>query len=197
MIIYIHGFGGSGKGAKASAFRKHYTDKGVDFLAPSLSYTPQLAISTLDEIISTCKNRDIKLIGSSLGGFYAIYLANKYNLKTVLINPSTNPMKTLYKLIEERNGKALNYFDLSEFDFNLNHILMLKNYYVRELKKENFLLMLQKDDDVIDYKSSKKYQNRHKNQVNEYKNALKAIYNKSVKGYLVYLLESGVEIDEV
>jgi len=155
MIIYIHGFGGSGKGAKASAFRKHYTDKGVDFLAPSLSYTPQLAISTLDEIITTCKDRDIKLIGSSLGGFYAIYLANKYNLKTVLINPSTNPMQTLSKLVEEKNGRALNYFDLSEFDFNLNHILMLKNYYVRELKKENFLLMLQKDDDVIDYTIAK------------------------------------------
>jgi predicted esterase YcpF (UPF0227 family) len=64
-------------------------------------------------------------------------------------------MKTLSKLIEERKGRALNYFDLSEFDFNLNHILMLKNYYAREIKKENFLLMLQKDDDVIDYTIAK------------------------------------------
>ena len=155
MVIYIHGFGGSGKGVKASLFREHFKQKGVKFLAPSLSYTPTLAVSTLEEIIQNCNNNNIKLIGSSLGGFYAIYLANKYNLKAVLINPSTNPMQTLGKIVKEQNQRALNFFDLSYFDFNLNHIYMLKNYYTKDIKKELFLLMLQKDDDVIDYTIAK------------------------------------------
>jgi len=153
MVIYIHGFGGSGKGTKAQLFRKHYNQKGVKFLAPSLSYVPQLAVSTLEEIITTCNSEDIKLIGSSLGGFYAIYLANKYNLKAVLINPSTKPNSTLKRILEE--GRALNFFDLSYFDFNLNHLYMLKNYVVAKPKEELFLLMLQKDDDVIDYSIAK------------------------------------------
>jgi predicted esterase YcpF (UPF0227 family) len=149
MILYIHGFGGSGKGFKAAQFRKYYEDKGIAYLAPSLSYVPTLALSTLEDIIKNCKDKDIKLIGSSLGGFYAIYLANKFNLKAVLINPSTKPNATLERILSD--GKALNYFDLSYFDFNKNHLYMLKNYMVPKPKQELFMLMLQKDDDVIDY----------------------------------------------
>jgi len=153
MVIYIHGFGGSGKGVKANQFREHYKNKGIKYIAPSLSYVPQLAVSTLDEIIQNCNSDNIKLIGSSLGGFYAIYLANKYNLKAVLINPSTKPNATLNRILEEK--RALNYFDLSYFDFNLNHLYMLKNYQVAKPKSELYLLMLQKDDDIIDYTIAK------------------------------------------
>ena len=154
MLIYIHGFGGSGKGAKATQFKKYYQQKNIPFLAPSLSYVPTLALSTLEEIIENSQNRDIKLIGSSLGGFYAIYLANKYNLKTILINPSTNPLSTLER-IKEENNKGVNFFDLSEFDFTSNHINSLKRYYVKDIKKELFLVMLQKNDDLIDYQVAK------------------------------------------
>jgi predicted esterase YcpF (UPF0227 family) len=38
---------------------------------------------------------DINLVGSSLGGFYSLYLSNKYNLKAILINPSITPHRTL------------------------------------------------------------------------------------------------------
>jgi len=154
MVIYIHGFGGSGKGFKATQFKKHYRQKSIDFLAPSLSYVPALAISTLEEIIENYRDKEIKLIGSSLGGFYAIYLATKYNLKTVLINPSINPLLTLQRITEE-NSRGINFFDLSEFDFNSNHVNMLNRYYVKDIKKELFLVMLQKDDDVIDYQIAK------------------------------------------
>jgi predicted esterase YcpF (UPF0227 family) len=155
MIIYIHGFGGSGKGVKAIQFKKYYKQKNMGFLAPSLSYVPTLALSTLEGIIENCKDREIKLIGSSLGGFYAIYLANKYNLKTALINPSTNPILTLQR-IKEENNRGINFFDLSEFDFTSNHINMLEKYYVKDIKKELFLVMLQKDDTLIDYQIAKK-----------------------------------------
>ena len=45
MIIYIHGFGSSGEGHKAKQFREYFKDDG--FIAPSLSYIPDLAIKTL------------------------------------------------------------------------------------------------------------------------------------------------------
>jgi predicted esterase YcpF (UPF0227 family) len=153
MVIYIHGFGGSGKGFKAGQLKEYYTSKGVNFLAPSLSYVPQLAISTLEDIITACSKEDIKLIGSSLGGFYAIYLANKFNLKAVLINPSTKPNATLQRILKE--GKATNFFDLSTYEFNLNHLYMLKNYQVSKPNESLYMLMLQKDDDVIDYTIAK------------------------------------------
>jgi len=150
MIIYIHGFGGCGKGVKAILFKEHYRQKNISCIAPSLSYVPTLALSTLEEFIENCQEGDIKLIGSSLGGFYATYLAHRYNLKTVLINPSTDPILTLQR-IKEENHRGINFFDLSEFDFTLNHINSLKKYYISDIKQELFLVMLQKDDNLIDY----------------------------------------------
>ena len=44
MVIYVHGFGGSGEGSKAKAFREYFRSKGEGFISPSLSYVPELAI---------------------------------------------------------------------------------------------------------------------------------------------------------
>jgi len=102
----MHDFGGSGEGSKAKAFREYFKSKQEGFIAPSLSYVPELAIKTLEELIESYKE-DITLIGSSLGGFYAIYLSQKYSLKAVLLNPSINPYKTLKNLV----GDAPNFYD--------------------------------------------------------------------------------------
>ncbi len=68
MIIYIHGFGGSGLGNKASLFREYFKERGVEYIAPSLSYIPDLAISTLEELIENC-NRTQNLLAHLLEGF--------------------------------------------------------------------------------------------------------------------------------
>ncbi len=150
MILYIHGFGGSGEGVKAKAFREYFKNKDK-FIAPSLSYVPNLAISTLKEIIKNCQNEKINLIGSSLGGFYAIYLAHLFNLKSLLINPSIYPWETLERFTKEEK-RGLNFYDLSYFEFNNIHLESLKAFRVKNIKKDLFFLLLQKDDDVIDYK---------------------------------------------
>ncbi|QOY52464.1 YqiA/YcfP family alpha/beta fold hydrolase [Candidatus Sulfurimonas baltica] len=149
MIIYIHGFGGSGEGSKAKAFRDYFKSLDEDFIAPSLSYIPELAIQTLEELIESYKG-EVKLIGSSLGGFYTIYLAKKHELKGVLINPSIFPYETLGKLI----GYATSFYDESSFEWKDSHIKMLKNYKVDEVNQNNFMLLVQKGDEVLDYKEA-------------------------------------------
>lgn len=151
MVLYIHGFGSSGKGAKAIKFYEYYKDR--DFLAPSLSYIPQLAIDTLEQLIEYALKREeqVYLIGSSLGGYMAIYLSTKYNLKSVLINPSTKPTVTLQKVL----GMAHNYHDLSLFEWNEQHLKMLTHYQVKQSCVANFLLLLQKGDETIDYQEAK------------------------------------------
>jgi predicted esterase YcpF (UPF0227 family) len=67
MTIFIHGFSSHGYGGKARALREYYANKDKLYIAPSLSYVPDLAIQTLEEIIVTCNN-DVKLIGFHLVG---------------------------------------------------------------------------------------------------------------------------------
>ncbi|WP_457747573.1 YqiA/YcfP family alpha/beta fold hydrolase [Sulfurimonas sp.] len=149
ITIYIHGFGGSGNGVKATLFREYYNKIQEQFLAPSLSYVPDLAINTLEEFIERYNGR-VNLIGSSLGGYYALYLANKYNLKAALINPSIYPYETLTKVL----GYAPNFYDESKFQWNTKHILMLKKFEVSQPKEKNFFLLLQKGDEILDYKEA-------------------------------------------
>jgi len=151
MILYIHGFGSSGVGGKSTQFRDYFKCKNVPFIAPSLSYVPELAIKTLEEFIESYD--EISLIGSSLGGYYAMYLAQKYGLKAVLINPAMNSAKTLKRAINKQ-GYARNYYDGSSFEWNEGHIKMLEQYVVNRLNDENYFLLLQKGDDVLDYKEA-------------------------------------------
>ena len=86
-LLYLHGFNSSPDSTKAIIFQSFVKKKNsVGLLVPSLPISPKETILFLEEIIEENK-KEISLIGSSLGGFYAAYLAEKYGLKSVLINP--------------------------------------------------------------------------------------------------------------
>ena len=140
MIIYIHGFGSHGLGSKAIAFRNYFKGKGEAFIAPSLSYIPDLAIQTLEELIESCD--DVQLIGSSLGGYYTLYLAQEYGLKAVLINPSIYPYITLKKVL----GEAPSFYDESHFAWMESHLEMLKKYETDLVPQKDVMFLLQKGD---------------------------------------------------
>jgi predicted esterase YcpF (UPF0227 family) len=148
MIIYIHGFSGSGQGSKAKLFKEYFKDRGI--IAPSLSYVPDLAMATLEELIQSYQNLNQKifLVGSSLGGYYALYLSQKYNLKAVLLNPSIYPYETLALW----KGFVINFYDESTFSWTQNHIESLKNYQPTLRSRANLLLLAQKGDELLDYK---------------------------------------------
>jgi hypothetical protein len=151
MTIIIHGFGSAGKGGKAMLFRDYFKSIGKPCIAPSLSYVPELAMDTLEQLVQTYD--DVTLIGSSLGGYYAIYLAEKYGLKAVLINPAVDSSKTLKRVLD-MGGMATNYYDLSQFEWNARHVKMLQNYRVDEVINGEYLLLLQTADDVLDYREA-------------------------------------------
>ena len=149
MIIYIHGFASSGCGSKAEKFKEYFEDEIITISLPTI---PNLAINTLEQLIEAFVSIDeeVSLIGSSLGGFYALYLANKYDLKAVLINPAVNPWGTLDRY--EGVDFVTNYYDGSRFEFNASHIKSLKNYEVDFIKTpENFITLLQEEDEVLDF----------------------------------------------
>lgn len=153
MYLYIHGFGGNGLGVKASMFREHFNG---EVIAPSLSYVPDLAIDTLTQIVECMiDHTDLTLVGSSLGGYYATYLSEKYGLKAVLINPSTKPYITLQKVLSQ----GYNYYDGSSFDWNEEHIKMLKKYDTQSITPSEYLILLQTADELLDYREAvKKYE---------------------------------------
>ena len=152
MTIYIHGFGSSGRGGKSLQFKEYFKSQNIPFISPSLSYVPELAIDTLEQLIESY-DEEITLIGSSLGGFYSIYLAEKYALKAVLINPAIDSSKTLRRMLS-LGTTAKNYYDNTCFDWTVEHVDMLLNYRVKEAQNGKYFLLLQTGDDVLDYKDA-------------------------------------------
>jgi predicted esterase YcpF (UPF0227 family) len=145
MIIYIHGFGGCGLGTKARLFRDYFSSR---LIAPSLPYQPSLAIDSLKQIIqSIMPYEKVHLVGSSLGGFYSLYLANLFDLKYALINPALNPHETLQKY----RGKMVSYYDESYFEWTSLHVKELQKIQAQTINQENCLLFLQKGDELLDF----------------------------------------------
>ncbi|MCX6162912.1 MAG: esterase, partial [Ignavibacteriae bacterium] len=103
MILYIHGFASSGNATKAGIL-KEYMQGREDVLSPDLPYAPEEAIKLLESIIDGAEE-DVTVFGSSLGGFYALYLASKYDVKISLINPAVYAHRGLKSYI----GKNTNY----------------------------------------------------------------------------------------
>ena len=153
MIIYIHGFGSSGRGGKALLFKEYFKSQNIAYISPSLSYVPELAIDTLEQLIESCSD-EVTLIGSSLGGFYSIYLAEKYGLKTVLINPAIDYSPNTLRRMLSLDGMAKNYYDDTYFEWTENHVDMLLNYREKEVPNGKYFLLLQMGDDVLDYKDA-------------------------------------------
>ena len=129
-LLYLHGFNSSPDSTKAIIFQSFIKKKNSEsLLIPSLPISPKETILFLEEIIEENK-KEVSLIGSSLGGFYAAYLAEKYKLKSVLINPVVSShLKNMKDLI----GNHENYNTGEKYFFSESNFKELFNYKIRRL----------------------------------------------------------------
>lgn len=157
LFLYIHGFNSSPASHKARYFQQFLEQNHPEhsFVCPELSDYPLEAIIQLSNIIEN-NLQDLALVGSSLGGFYATFLSQKYHLKTVLINPAVNPHILLTDLL----GKNTNYHTDREYELTTEHINQLKSLKVDKISEpELFMVLLQTGDEVLDYHlAEQKYQ---------------------------------------
>ena len=89
-IVYLHGFCSSPSSTKARLLAAALDSRGLGdrLFCPALSHVPVEAIAQVDAIIAAQRGRPLTLVGSSLGGYYATWLAEKHELRAVLINPA-------------------------------------------------------------------------------------------------------------
>ena len=178
MLLFVHGFGSSGRGDKARLLKNWCQAQGISFMAPSLPNIPELAIETLQEIIETMqKHESIGLVGSQLGGFYATWLANHYDLPYVLVNPSVEPYITLERAI----GQGVNFHDSSSYEWNEQHTASLLPFKVEQPATKRCLLLVQTGDELLDYRQAVGYYSAAKQIVEEGGNHGFAGFDKHLK----------------
>ena len=99
LLIYLHGFLSSPQSYKCQLMRKWLAGEWprIVFCAPQVSPYPEIAMQSLVSLVERFKNSaetgPIGLVGSSMGGFWASYLAERLELPAALINPAVHPAR--------------------------------------------------------------------------------------------------------
>ena len=148
MLIYMHGFNSSPASSKAQLIRQRLEalGRGAEFVAPALPHSPAQAAGMLDAL--ALKHRGAALVGSSLGGYYATWLAEKHGMKAVLLNPAVRPYELLAPLV----GRQKNFHTGEEHDFTTQHVADLRALEVERVTPARYLLIVVKGDEVLDYR---------------------------------------------
>ncbi len=156
MLIYIHGFNSSSQSGKARELAAWMAERGLAeaCVCPDLPDRPRDAVALLDGLIAASRGR-AKLVGSSLGGHYATWLAEKYGLKAVLVNPCVACHE---KLVREVGKMQTNWHSGAEYLFTAEHVEELAALHpVRITRPERYLLLAEQGDEVLDWREAAAY----------------------------------------
>lgn len=153
MILYIHGFNSSPASHKSNQLRERLQSlgRGDEFRCPALPHLPGEAMALLERELQGIGAGGITLIGSSLGGFYATWLTEKYGVRSVLVNPALTPHQGLRAYL----GSQKNLYTGDEYQLTEEHLEQLANLHVaRPGKLDRYLLMHTTGDELLDWRTA-------------------------------------------
>lgn len=151
VLIYIHGFNSSALSYKAGLLREHMAKLGLSdhYACPELSHRPNEAMEQLETLISLQDPRGVTLVGSSLGGFYATALVERFGARAVLVNPAVKP----YELLAGYLGPQKNLYTGEAYELTPQHIAGLRALEVETITPSRYLLITATGDEVLDYRA--------------------------------------------
>ena len=103
-LLYLHGFRSSPQSTKARQMAAHVAQHHpqVRFWCPQLPPSPQAAMALVAQGVAAWPGSAMAVIGSSLGGFYASWVAQHKGCPSVLLNPAVHPARDLERYIGEQ-----------------------------------------------------------------------------------------------
>ena len=149
MLVYLHGFNSSPQSFKARLLRERLARAGreAELIAPALPHWPAQAIAIVERVLVESHPRTVTLIGSSLGGYYATWLAERYGLRAILVNPAIRPHALLTGFI----GTQTNLYTGERYTLTAQHIEQLQDLDVEEITDPaRYLLLVAMADEVLD-----------------------------------------------
>ncbi|MYM36749.1 esterase [Duganella sp. FT94W] len=151
MILYLHGFRSSPQSMKARVVGARMAALGLSdqLLSPQLPASPKLAIELALALVKDVPAGELSIIGSSLGGYYATWLAERIGCKAVLVNPAIVPRVNL----DQHVGVTTQYHSDEPFEFKPEYIDELHVLEVPKISQpERYFLLAATGDEVLDYR---------------------------------------------
>ena len=151
-LLYLHGFRSSPLSAKARMTAAAVANRhpGVTWLCPALHASPRRAMDNVQQAIADWPRTSMAVMGSSLGGFYATWLAEQFGCRAVLLNPAVKPTRDLAAQLGEH---ALWHDPAQSFTFEQSHVDELKALEIPRISRpERYFAVIAKGDEVLDWR---------------------------------------------
>ena len=152
-LLYIHGFLSSPLSFKAQQTGRWLaaSHPEIDFFCPHLPPYPEQTRRILESLVEQILPHPVYVMGSSLGGFWATWLAEKYNLSAVLINPAVRPQDFMPAYLEV---DLKSYHTDDSYRLNTGHIDEIIAVDVPVTRNSNYWLLVQTGDETLDYRQA-------------------------------------------
>ena len=161
-LLYLHGFRSSPRSLKAMQMADAVQSRHpqVHWWCPQLPPSPHEAMAMLMAGMANWPAQRMAVVGSSLGGFYATWIAAQTGCKAVLLNPAVDPARDLSRYI----GEQTSWHDpLETFFFKAEFVQELRELDAGPLTQpERLLAIIAKGDEVLDWREmSRRYTAAH------------------------------------
>ena len=154
LLVYLHGFRSSPRSSKAVMTEQAIAalstpTNPIEWYCPQLLASPKESMEMVTNHIDQSNADHLVVIGSSLGGFYTNYLAEKYGCKGVALNPAVRAARELAPHV----GMMTAYDSDEPFDFRPEYIDELKALQVESITNPSrYFLMAAKGDELLDWR---------------------------------------------
>lgn len=151
-LLYLHGFRSSPQSMKARKVeaRVRARHPAVTWWCPQLPPSPREAMAMVEHGIADWPHQRMAVIGSSLGGFYATWVAEPRGCRAVLLNPAIDPARDLAAYIGEQTAW---HSPEKRFLFRPEYIGQLHALQAGPLTRpERYFAIIAKGDEVLDWR---------------------------------------------
>ncbi len=158
-IVYLHGFRSSPQSAKAQCFVRAVAALPLasrpQLHVPALTVAPAAAVAAVakwvERDLGVAAASDLTIVGSSLGGYYATVLAERFGARAALINPAVRP----YDDLRRYAGIQENLYSGERFEVTEAHFAELAAMRVpRITRPERYFLLQRSGDEVLDWREA-------------------------------------------
>jgi predicted esterase YcpF (UPF0227 family) len=151
-LLYLHGFRSSPLSAKAvkMAAAVQALHPAVHWWCPQLPPSPRQTMAMLMAGIAGWPQGSMAVVGSSLGGFYATWIAARTGCPAVLLNPAVHPARDLASHIGEQSAW---HSPQETFFFQPEFVQELHDLDAGSLSRpERFYTLIAKGDELLDWR---------------------------------------------